>query len=164
MTETAKQPLDLNETIREVIVLTRSEMNGKCVDLRLNLAPDLPPVLGDRVQLEQVMLNLILNGIDAMHTVKGRNRELTIETAVLADREALTTVRDFGVGHDPRTVAQIFEAFHTTKPGSLGMGLSISRSIVESHGGRLWATADDASGATFQFTLSTHPPDPLPAL
>jgi PAS domain S-box-containing protein len=106
-TETAKQPLDLNETIREVIVLTRSEINGKCVDLRLNLAPDLPPVLGDRVQLQQVMLNLILNGIDAMHTVKGRNRELTIETAVLADREALTTVRDSGVGLDPRTVEQI---------------------------------------------------------
>ena len=161
-TETAKEPLDLNETIREVIVLTRSEMNGKCVDLRLNLAPDLPPVLGDRVQLQQVMLNLILNGIEAMNTVKGRKRELTIETAVLADREALTTVRDSGVGLDPRTVEQIFEAFHTTKPGGLGMGLSISRSIVESHGGRLWATADNDSGAIFQFTLSTHPSGPLP--
>jgi PAS domain S-box-containing protein len=162
-TETAKEPLDLNETIREVIVLTRSEMNGKWVNLRLNLAPNLPPVLGDRVQLQQVMLNLILNGIDAMNTVKGRSRELTIETAVLADSEALTTVRDSGVGLDPRTVEQIFEAFHTTKPGGLGMGLSISRSIVESHGGRLWATANDDSGATFRFTLSTHPPDPLPA-
>ena len=162
-TETAKEPLDLNETIREVIVLTRSEMNGKCVDLRLNLASDLPPVLGDRVQLQQVMLNLILNGLDAMNTVKGRSRELTIETAVLADREALTTVRDSGVGLDPHTIEQIFEAFHTTKPGGLGMGLSISRSIVESHGGRLWATANDDRGATFQFTLSTHPPGPLPA-
>jgi signal transduction histidine kinase len=75
----------------------------------------------------------------------------------------LTTVRDCGVGLDPRTIEQIFEAFHTTKPGGLGMGLSISRSIVENHGGRLWATANDNIGATFQFTLSTHPPDPLPA-
>ena len=132
-------------------------MNSKRVALRLNLAPDLPPVLGDRVQLQQVMLNLILNGIDAMNTVEGRSRELVIETEALGDREALTTVRDSGVGLNPQTIEQIFEAFHTTKPGGLGMGLSISRSIVESHGGRLWATANDAGGATFQFTLSTHP-------
>jgi PAS domain S-box-containing protein len=157
-TETVKEPLDLNEAIREVIVLTRSEMNGKRVALRLNLAPDLPPVLGDRVQLQQVMLNLILNGIEAMNTVEGPSRELVIETATLGDREALTTVRDSGVGLNPRTSEQIFEAFHTTKPGGLGMGLSISRSIVESHGGRLWATANDARGASFQFTLSTHNP------
>jgi PAS domain S-box-containing protein len=157
--ETAKEPLDLNEAIREIIVLTRGEMNGKRVALRLNLAPDLPLVLGDRVQLQQVMLNLILNGIDAMNKVEGPSRELVIETAALGEREALTTVRDSGVGLNPRTIDQIFEAFHTTKPGGLGMGLSISRSIVESHGGRLWATPNDASGATFQFTLSTHPSD-----
>jgi len=154
--ETAKEPLDLNEAIREVIVLTRSEMTGKRVALRLNLAPDLPLVLGDRVQLQQVMLNLILNGIDAMTAVECRSRELVIETEAHGDMQALATVRDSGIGLNPRNIEQIFEAFHTTKPGGLGMGLSISRSIVESHGGRLWATANDASGATFQFTLSTH--------
>ena len=154
--ETTKEPLDLNEVIREVIVLTRGEMNGRRVALRLNMAPDLPPVLGDRVQLQQVMLNLILNGIEAMNTGEDRIRELVIETETFGDREALTTVRDSGVGLNPSTIEQIFEAFHTTKPGGLGMGLSISRSIVESHGGRLWATANDAHGATFQFTLSTH--------
>jgi C4-dicarboxylate-specific signal transduction histidine kinase len=103
------------------------------------------------------MLNLILNGIEAMNTVEDPSRELVIETASLSDREVLTTVRDSGVGLNPHTIEQIFEAFHTTKPGGLGMGLSISRSIVESHGGRLSATANDAGGATFQFTLSTHP-------
>jgi signal transduction histidine kinase len=131
-------------------------MTGKRVALRLNLAPDLPLVLGDRVQLQQVMLNLILNGIDAMTAVECRSRELVIETEAHGDMQALATVRDSGIGLNPRNIEQIFEAFHTTKPGGLGMGLSISRSIVESHGGRLWATANDASGATFQFTLSTH--------
>jgi PAS domain S-box-containing protein len=160
--ETAKEPLDLNEIIREVIVLTRSEMSGKSVSLRLNLAPELPPVLGDRVQLQQVLLNLILNGIDAMDTVEGRSRDLLIETEARSDREALATVRDSGIGLDPLNTELIFEAFHTTKPGGLGMGLSISRSIVESHGGRLWATANDPIGATFQFTLSTHWPGQVP--
>jgi PAS domain S-box-containing protein len=155
-TKTVKEPLDLNEAIREVIVLTRSEINGQRVALRLNLAPDLPLVLGDRVQLQQVMLNLILNGIDAMTTVEGRSRELVIDTEVHGETEALVTVRDAGIGLHPQNVEQIFEAFHTTKPGGLGMGLSISRSIVGSHGGRLWATANEVSGATFQFTLSTQ--------
>ena len=135
-----------------------SEMNGIKVTLRLNLAPDLPPVLGDRVQLQQVMLNLILNGIDAMTTVEGRNRELVIQTEIQDEMEALTTVQDSGPGVSPRNIEQIFEAFHTTKPGGLGMGLSISRSIVESHGGRLWAIANETGGATFQFTLSTYRP------
>jgi signal transduction histidine kinase len=153
-----KEPLDLNEAIREVIVLTRGEMNGKRVGLRLNLAPGLPLVLGDRVQLQQVMLNLILDGIDAMTTVEGRSRELVIATEVRGKMEALTTVRDSGPGLNSRNIEQIFEAFHTTKPGGLGMGLSISRSIVENHGGRLWAISNETGGATFQFTLSTHQP------
>jgi signal transduction histidine kinase len=150
--KTVRESLDLNEAIREVIVLTRSEMNGKGVALLLNLAP----ILGDRVQLQQVMLNLILNGIDAMNTVEGRRRELVIETEARGETEVLATVRDSGIGLNPRNIEQIFEAFQTTKPGGLGMGLSISRSIVESHGGRLWATANEDSGATFQFTLSAH--------
>jgi PAS domain S-box-containing protein len=154
--ETAKESLDLNEAIREVIVLTRSEMNSKQVTLRLNLAPDLPAVLGDRVQLQQVMLNLILNGIDAMQTVQGRSRELVIDTAASGDMEVLVTVRDSGIGLNPGNTEQIFEAFHTTKAGGLGMGLSISRSIVESHGGRLWATANRPHGASFQFSLSVY--------
>ena len=112
--KTVKEPLDLNEAIREVIVLTRSEMSGKRVSLRLNLSPELPPVLGDRVQLQQVLLNLILNGIDAMATVEGRNRELVIETEFDGEMEALTTVRDSGLGLDPLNTEQIFEAFHTT--------------------------------------------------
>jgi signal transduction histidine kinase len=133
-------------------------MNSKGVTLRLNLAPDLPIVRGDRVQLQQVMLNLILNAIEAMTTMEGGNRELVIETELRGEMEALTTVRDSGLGLNSGNIEQIFEAFHTTKPDGLGMGLSISRSIVENHGGRLWAIPSETGGATFQFTLSTHQP------
>jgi hypothetical protein len=151
--ETPKGPLDLNEAIREVIILTRSEMDKKRVSLRLELMVELPPILGDRVQLQQVVMNLILNAIESMSNVEGRSRELGIGTRVNEEKEILVTIRDSGVGLDPQSMEQVFAAFHTTKPGGLGMGLSISRSIVENHAGRLWASANDGFGATFQFTL-----------
>jgi C4-dicarboxylate-specific signal transduction histidine kinase len=156
-TESAKEPLDLNETIQEVIVLTRSEMDRQQVALRLNLASDLPPVLGDRVQLQQVMLNLVLNAIEAMATVEGRIRDLVIGTQRDEEGQVLVTVRDSGIGLDAANMAGIFTAFHTTKPAGLGMGLSISRSIVENHAGRLWVTGHEGHGASFHFTLPTAP-------
>jgi len=154
--DTAKGPLDLNEAIREVIVLARSEMDKKRITRKLQLADDLPRVVGDRVQLQQVMLNLILNAIEAMSIVEDRSRELVVGTRIYKETEVLVTIRDSGPGLNPDSIERVFTAFHTTKPGGLGMGLSISRSIVESHAGRLWAVANDGPGATFQFTLSTN--------
>jgi signal transduction histidine kinase len=121
------------------------------VALRLELADDLPPALGDKVQLQQV----ILNGIDAMNTVEDRSRGLIIRTQ--CSEEGVVTVRDSGIGLDSSSMEKVFAAFHTTKPGGLGMGLSISRSIVENHHGRLWVTAHDGPGASFSFTLPSHP-------
>jgi signal transduction histidine kinase len=154
--DTAKGPLDLNEAIREVIVLARSEMDKKRITRKLQLANDLPRVVGDRVQLQQVMLNLILNAIEAMSIVENRSRDLVVETRVHKEKQVLVAIRDSGPGLDPDSIEKVFAAFHTTKPGGLGMGLSISRSIVENHGGRLWAAANDGPGATFQFTLSSN--------
>jgi PAS domain S-box-containing protein len=150
---TAKDRLDLNEAIEEVVILTESEARRNKVVLRKELAADLPPVMGDRVQLQQVLVNLILNAIEAMATVEDRERDLLIRTQVGEGDQIRVAVRDSGSGFDPLNTERIFDAFHTTKPGGLGMGLSISRSIVESHGGRLWAVSNDGPGATFQFTL-----------
>jgi len=153
----AKQPMDLNEAIREVIFLTQNAMDKNRVALRLELPPDLPNVFGDRVQLQQVILNLIVNAIDAMGTVEDRVRDLFIRTQRRGEGEVFVTVRDSGIGLDSASIEQAFTAFHTTKPSGLGMGLSISRSIVENHSGRLWATAHDGPGASFHFTLLTAP-------
>ena len=150
---TATEWLDINEAIEEVVILTQSEVRRKTVALRMELAADLPPVMGDRVQLQQVVMNLILNAIEAMSTVEDRERDLLISTRPGEGDEVCVAVQDSGIGLDPKNVERIFDAFHTTKPGGLGMGLSISRSIVESHGGRLWAVSNDGPGATFQFTL-----------
>ena len=144
--------LDVNELILEVITLTQSEALRNKVGLRTELASDLPPVLGDRVQLQQVLVNLTLNAIEAMNTVD-LGRDLAISTQRGDGGEIQVVVRDSGSGFDPMSAERIFDAFHTTKPGGLGMGLSISRSIVESHGGRLWAEANEGPGATFRFTL-----------
>ena len=156
-TRAAKERLDINETIGEVVVLTGSEMQRNQVVLRMELAAGLPPVTGDRVQLQQVVLNLILNGIEAMSTVQDRPRELVIRSQRgQGDDEVCVAVQDSGIGLDPGSRERIFDAFHTTKPGGLGLGLSISRSIVEGHGGRLWAVSNDSNdcpGTTFQFTL-----------
>lgn len=144
----------LNEAIREVVVLTESEMRRNRVLLRMLLAADIPPIVGDRVQLQQVVLNLILNGIEAMSTVQDHPRELVIRTERgQGDDEVCVGVQDSGIGLDPKSRERLFDAFHSTKPDGLGLGLSISRSIVEGHGGRLWAVSNDGTGATFQFTL-----------
>ena len=150
---TAMEWLDINEAIKEVVILTQSEVRRNKVALRMELAADLPPVMGDRVQLQQVVVNLILNGIEAMNAVEDRERYLVIRTQRGEGDEVCVAVQDSGIGLDPKNVERIFDAFHTTKPDGLGMGLSISRSIVESHGGRLWAVSNDGPGATFQFTL-----------
>jgi PAS domain S-box-containing protein len=148
-----REPLDINQAIEEVVVLTQSEVRRNKVALRMNLAANLPPVMGDRVQLQQVVVNLILNAIEAMSTVEDRERDLVIRTQRGEGDKVRVVVRDSGIGFDPLSADRIFDAFHTTKPGGLGVGLSISRSIVESHGGQLWAVPNDGPGATFQFTL-----------
>jgi len=152
-TDTEKARLDINQTVQEVVRLTRNEAARKGVRLRLDLAADLPPVLGDRVQLQQVILNLVMNGIEAMESAQGGPRELLISSRQHESDKALVAVRDSGVGIDGRDLERIFDAFYTTKPQGMGMGLAISRSIVDDHGGQLWAAPNDGPGATFQFTL-----------
>jgi PAS domain S-box-containing protein len=143
--------LDINRIIEEVTVLLRDELMRNLVSWRTDLAPDLPHVFGDRVQLQQVLINLVMNGIEAMRSISRRPRELLIKSAKIHD-ELSIQVQDSGTGLDPEQAGQIFEPFFTTKPEGIGMGLSISRSIVESHGGRLWAESGP-KGALFQFTL-----------
>jgi signal transduction histidine kinase len=147
----SRDELDIKEVIQEVVILMRSEVTRNRVSLRLDLAADLPRVLGDRVQLQQVLINLLMNGIDAMLTVTDRPRELLIKSARNPDG-VLIQVQDSGRGLDPEQGDRIFEPFFTTKPQGIGMGLSISRNIVESHGGRLWAVPV-SNGALSQFTL-----------
>jgi C4-dicarboxylate-specific signal transduction histidine kinase len=151
----AKEAVDINEAIEEVVILTQSEVRRHKVSLRMDLAANLPPVTGDRVQIQQVALNLILNAIEAMSTVDDRERKLTVGSQPGEDGQIRVVVQDSGIGFDPLNAERIFDAFHTTKPGGLGLGLAISRSIVDWHGGRLWAISNDGPGATFQFTLST---------
>jgi signal transduction histidine kinase len=188
-----KARLDLNETIGGVIALARGELNGNGVLLRTKLANDLPPILGDRIQLQQVLLNLMINAIEAMSGVSDGPRELSISSkkvaaarsesehltpirsgsrltdtptrpdaglegpgSPLAEAEAtyaLVSVADSGPGLDANAMDRLFDAFYTTKAHGLGMGLSISRSIIEAHGGRLWAKVNVPKGALFQFTL-----------
>src|SRR5260370_496930 len=151
-----RQRLDLNEAIEEVLALVQGEVRTKRVALRTDLATRLPPVLGDRVQLQQVVLNLMMNGIEAMSSVQDRPRDLVIRTQEGKDDQVVVTVQDSGTGLDPKITEQMFDAFYTTKGEGMGMGLSISRSIVQDHGGRLWAATNEGPGATFQFTLATH--------
>jgi PAS domain S-box-containing protein len=146
-----RERVDVNELIREMFVLLRSEANRYSISIRTELAEDLPNVMADRVQLQQVFMNLMLNGIEAMKGTTGRG-ELTIKSEA-GDAQLLISVSDTGVGLPPEQADQIFRAFFTTKDNGTGMGLPISRSIVESHGGRLWATGATGRGATFQFTL-----------
>ncbi|HUG35813.1 MAG TPA: ATP-binding protein, partial [Candidatus Limnocylindrales bacterium] len=148
-----RTPLDLNEVTREVAQLVRGDAIAREVSIRLDLAPKLPAVHGDRVQLQQVLLNLILNGLDAMRETSASRRTLVLQTAPDGETAVRVVVRDGGPGIAPGSLDQIFDAFHTTKPGGLGMGLAISRSIVEAHGGRLSAENAPDGGATFTFTL-----------
>ena len=143
--------VDVNELIREMIVLLRNEAAQYSISFRSDLAEDLPRVMADRIQLQQVFMNLMLNGIDAMKETIGRG-ELTIKSEA-CDAQLLISVSDTGVGLPPEQADKIFNAFFTTKDNGTGMGLSISRSIIESHGGRLWAAANSPCGASFCFTL-----------
>jgi C4-dicarboxylate-specific signal transduction histidine kinase len=145
--------LDINDAILEVIALTRSEFLRSGVSLQTQLAKALPLIQGDRIQLQQVILNLIINAVEAMSEVGEGSRELLIGTAKDASNAVLVAVRDSGPGLDPEGLSRLFDAFYTTKPGGMGMGLSICHSIIEAHGGRLWATANVPQGAVFQFTL-----------
>jgi len=145
--------LEVNETILEVIALTRGEVVRTRVALQTQLADDLPLVRGDRVQLQQVILNLIVNAVEAMGTTDEGARELLISSRSAGPDGILVAVRDSGPGLAPENIEHLFEAFYTTKPSGLGMGLSICRSIVEAHGGRMWAAANLPRGAVVQFTV-----------
>ncbi len=149
--------VEIDVAIREVIDLLRSEATKNGVSVRTELAEGLPLVLGDRVELQQVILNLIVNAIEAMSEVSERRREVLITSGKAESGDVLVAVRDSGPGLAPADLERVFEAFHTTKPNGLGMGLSICRSIIESHGGKLWASANSPNGAVFQFTLPAHP-------
>jgi PAS domain S-box-containing protein len=149
-----RELVDLNEVVRDMIVLLRSEATRYSISVRTKLAADLPEVLGDRVQLQQVLMNLMINGIDAMRDVDG-TRELVVKSERGEDGQVLVSVSDTGVGLPQQQADQIFNAFFTTKSHGTGMGLRISRSIVESHGGRLWAAENSPRGASFYVTLPT---------
>jgi PAS domain S-box-containing protein len=148
----ARELIDVNDVIQSIIGLLRHEADRYSIFIRVALAGGLPPVLADRVLLQQVFMNLMLNGIDAMHTMTAAG-ELIITSARAEKGHVLVSVSDTGVGIPPHLVEHIFDAFFTTKPHGTGMGLAISRSIVESHGGRLWVTANSGRGATFHCTL-----------
>src|SRR5829696_231430 len=152
-TATDKEPLDINEVIREVVALAEGEAQRTRARFRTDLGPDLPQVLADRVQLQQVVLNLILNGLEAMHGIEDRSRDLIIRTRRETADRVEVAVQDSGAGIDPQQSSRMFDAFYTTKPHGMGMGLSISRTIVEQHGGRLWAVPNDGPGTTFRFTV-----------
>src|SRR6202795_962893 len=149
-TSLEKVPLDVNDVVRETIPLVQRELISHQVLLRMELAPDLPMILGDRVQLQQVIINLVMNGIEAMQSVTNRPRELVVRSGQDEPGQALISVADCGVGISAENVDRLFNPFFTTKFGGMGMGLSICRSIMEAHGGRLWATANLPHGATFQ--------------
>ena len=152
----AHEPCDLARVIREVHSLVRPELRRQGITLEVSLARDVPAVMGDRIQLQQVLLNLVMNAAEAMREVPPQRRRLVVRSTV-EDRDdgpwAVVAVEDAGIGFGEGGTARLFEAFYTTKPGGLGMGLSISRSIMDGHGGRLWATANPGHGATFHFAL-----------
>ena len=151
-----KERLDLNEIIREVLTLIGDETRGKSVIIRTQFADDLSTVAGDRVQLQQVVLNLVTNAIEAMSSINERTRELLIATRNFDTGHVQVTVEDSGIGLAPNTIDKIFDSFYTTKPGGMGMGLSICRSILQAHGGRLWATGKDGPGTIFHFIVPKH--------
>jgi signal transduction histidine kinase len=149
-------PLDLNDVVRETIGLMQREVFSHQVSLRVELAPALPTILGDRVQLQQVIINLVMNGIESMQSVTDRPRELVIRSRQDEAHQMHVSVTDCGVGISAEDADRLFNPFFTTKSSGMGMGLSICRSIMEAHGGRLWATANVPHGATFQFTLPVN--------
>jgi signal transduction histidine kinase len=147
----------MNEAIREVIELTRGEAAKNGTSVQTALGKGMPPIEGDRVQLQQVVLNLVVNAVQAMGMAAEGPRELFITTARAEPDGVLVAVKDSGPGVTPANLERLFAPFYTTKPGGLGMGLSICRSIIEAHGGRLWATANPPRGASFNFTVPVRP-------
>ena len=145
--------VDLNEVILEVLALAQNQARRSRVELKRELADNLPAVNGDRVQLQQVILNLVVNGMESIATSRNGERELSISTSKDESNNLVVAVRDSGHGLDAANLERVFDAFFTTKPEGMGMGLAISRTIIESHGGRLWATSNSPHGAVFQFTL-----------
>jgi signal transduction histidine kinase len=150
-----KDLLNINEIILETLTLTHSEIEQNRIVLRTQLSDDLPPVAGDRIQLQQVILNLVINAVESMGAAGEGPRELLVSSAQNEAKEVLLAVRDSGAGLDPGKLDHLFDAFYTTKSRGMGMGLTINRSIVEAHGGRIWATQHFPRGAIFQFTLPT---------
>ena len=148
-----KGPVDINTVVRDILPLVRSELRHHDVSLTLRLTDDLPPVRDDRVQLQQVVLNLVMNAVQAMASVSDRPRELAIRSWPLSDDEVLIRVQDTGIGIAADHLSELFSAFFTTKPGGMCMGLSICRSIVEAHGGAMWATPNAPYGSMFQLSL-----------
>src|SRR5258707_485072 len=148
--------VDVNGLIEDVRVLISCEANGQGVTVRPQLASELPPALGDRVQLQQVLINLVMNGIQAMAPVTDRARVLVIRTQRHDANQILVAVEDVGIGIESENLNRLFGAFYTTKPDGMGMGLSISRSIVEAHDGSISATRNSGPGMTFQFTLPLY--------
>jgi PAS domain S-box-containing protein len=152
-TQLERVPLDINHVIREVIALVQRELTSHQASLRMELASALPMILGDRVQLQQVIINLVMNGAEAMQSVTDRPRELVIQSCQAETQQVLVSVADCGVGISAENADRVFNAFFTTKSSGMGMGLSICRSIIDAHGGRLWATTCEPRGALFQFTI-----------
>jgi PAS domain S-box-containing protein len=155
-TDPHKTPLDINDVVYDVVALVQREVLSHRVRLRFDLDADLPPVFGDQVQLQQVIMNLMMNGIEAMAGVTERPRELLIRSRRHEGGHVLVAVQDSGIGIDSEHLDRLFTAFFTTKTDGMGMGLSICRSIVEAHGGEVWASLNDGPGATFQFTIQSH--------
>jgi C4-dicarboxylate-specific signal transduction histidine kinase len=155
--ETTNESVDLNDATREVLALSSSELHRNRVILQQELADGLPTVTGDRVQLQQVILNLLRNASDSMSGVDDRPRQLLIRTEGDEDDHVRLTVKDAGVGFAPQAADRLFESFYTTKNDGMGIGLSVSRSIIESHHGRLWATLNNGPGAEFSFSIPRAP-------
>ena len=145
--------VNINEVIEETLGLIRGDASRNNVSLQTELGSQLPPVLGDRVQLQQVVLNLVMNGIEAMRNLDDRSRQLRIRSARDDSNQVVIAIADSGPGIDPQVIGKVFEPFYTTKPQGIGMGLAISRSIIEAHGGRIWAEPTTPHGATFQCAL-----------
>ena len=158
-----KDRLEINEAIREIIELTRGEAVRNGVSVQMELADGLPLVEADRVELQQVILNLIINAVEAMSGVSEGPRELLITTGKAESGGVLVAVQDSGPGLTPESIDRLFDPFYTTKPSGMGMGLSICRSIIEGHGGRVWAAANVSQGTSFQFTLPANGSDRVAA-
>ena len=155
--EPQKTSLDINEVIQEAVLLLQRQVRSQEVEMRTDLAPVLSQVIGDRVQLQQVFINLIINGVEAMALVVDRRREVVVQSRQDGAAGLVVSVRDSGIGIDPKNTEQVFRSFFTTKPSGMGIGLSISRSIISSHGGRLWISPNTDRGVTFHFSLPMSP-------